>query len=94
VVDTQDQTNPIALLSGTEAGNSVTDAYLGLPDSAKNDVRFSDKRYPIRDAADFEKLLGFATKALGHTTISEPTSPRPGIRGMDWCCSRRAKRTF
>jgi hypothetical protein len=78
VVETQDQTNSIALLSGTEVGHSVTDAYLGLPDSAKNDVRFSDKRYSLRDASDFEELLGFATKALGHTTISEPTTRYPG----------------
>lgn len=78
VVEKRGSPNPIVLLSGAEVGNRVTDAYLGLPDSQKKDVRHSEEKYSYEDADNFEKLLGFATKAMNALSISEPTTRYPG----------------
>nr|MDZ8061845.1 hypothetical protein [Nostoc sp. EkiNYC01] len=82
VVERRGASNPIVLLSGTEVGNRVKDAYLGLPEDQKNDIRYSDQRYSHEDADRFEELLGWATKAMASVDISEPITRYPPGYGL------------
>ncbi|KAL1845579.1 hypothetical protein Plec18170_009714 [Paecilomyces lecythidis] len=62
VVEKKGQPNPIALMSGEEAGRRVTQAYLSLPESEKNDLRYTGQKYGIKDIRSFVEIDGWADK--------------------------------
>ncbi|KIW09709.1 hypothetical protein PV08_12052 [Exophiala spinifera] len=74
VVEQRGSDNPVILLSGTEVGHRATNAYFDLPASERKDIRYSDRKYSYEDVANFEELLGFATKKMECMTLSEPAT--------------------
>jgi hypothetical protein len=69
VIEKKDKLNPIALVAGQDVGRRVTRAYLNLPDSEKNDIRYSEKKYSIEDIDNFGEILGFASKPFRYKSI-------------------------
>lgn len=61
VIEKRGQPNPIALVSGEEAGRRAVDAYRDLPEEEQNDIRYSEKKYTYKDAHKFDYILGFAS---------------------------------
>jgi hypothetical protein len=61
VIEKRGQPNPIALVSGEEAGRRAVDAYCNLPEEEQNDIRYSEKKYTYKDTYKFDYILGFAS---------------------------------
>lgn len=73
IIEEKGQPNPIALVSGADIGRRAVRAYLKLPESERNDIRYSKERYKDKidkldnDELDelidsFDNILGFASK--------------------------------
>uniref|UniRef100_A0A093UNE0 Uncharacterized protein n=1 Tax=Talaromyces marneffei PM1 TaxID=1077442 RepID=A0A093UNE0_TALMA len=69
IIEKKNKRNPIALVSGSDVGREVVQAYLSLKDSEKFDLRNSDKRWGQKDMYDFDKILGAAGKPFNSKAL-------------------------
>jgi hypothetical protein len=70
IVEKKGEPNPIAMISGEEAGRRVTRAYLRLPKSQQNDIRYSDRNWDMSDIDKFGKVIGFASRPFKNKSFS------------------------